>query len=88
MPHNKLATQLNDSPASKLAVAAAAAAAGGDSWQPGRLLPQNPPSPVPRGQGQSLARIMMPHNKLATQLNDSPAYELAVAVAVAGGDSW
>jgi hypothetical protein len=33
MPHNKLATQLNDSPASKLAVAAAAAAAGGDSWQ-------------------------------------------------------
>jgi hypothetical protein len=33
MPHNNLATQLNDSPASKLAVAAAAAAAGGDSWQ-------------------------------------------------------
>ena len=30
----------------------------------------------------------MPHNKLATQLNDSPAYELAVALAVAGGDSW
>ena len=88
MPHNKLVTQLNDSPASKLAVAAAAAAAGGDSWQPGRLLPQNPPSPVPRGQGQSLARIMMLHNKLATQLNDSPASELAVAVAVAGGDSW
>ena len=35
MPHNKLVTQLNDSPASKLAVAAAAAAAGGDSWQHG-----------------------------------------------------
>ena len=30
----------------------------------------------------------MPHNKLATQLNVSPAYELAVALAVAGGDSW
>ena len=88
MPHNKLVTQLNDSPASKLDVAAAAAAAGGDSWQPGRLLPHNPPSPVPRGQGQSLARIMMPHNKLATQLSDSPAYELAVAVAAAGVDSW
>jgi hypothetical protein len=31
---------------------------------------------------------MMPHNKLATQLNDSPASKLAVAAAAAGGDSW
>ena len=28
----------------------------------------------------------MQHNKLATQLNDSPAYELAVAAAAAGGN--
>ena len=45
-------------------------------------------SPTSRGQGQSLARIMMQHNKLATQLNDSPASKLAVAAAAAGGDSW
>jgi hypothetical protein len=114
MPHNKLATQLSDSPASKLAVAGrlAAAVAGGDSWQRdgwrrwplwrqpvssakrgAGLATSSPhaghtPSPASRGHGQSLARIMMPHNKLATQLSDSPASQLAVAAAAAGGDSW
>jgi hypothetical protein len=107
MQHNKLATQLNDSPAFELAVAAAAA--GGDSWQRGvwrrwplqrqpvssgkrgagrAASPPNVPSPTSRQQGQSLARIMMLHNKLATQLNDSPASKLVVAAAAAGGDSW
>ena len=109
MPHNKLATQPNDSPAYELAVAAAAA--GGDSWQrgvcrrwplrrqpassgkrgAGRAAPlPHAPSPTSGGQGQFLARIMMPHTKLATQLNDSPAStgKLAVAAAAAGGVSW
>ena len=71
-----------------MAIAAAACERQKARRRPGSLLPQNPPSPVPRRQGQSLARIMMQHNKLATQPSDSPAYELAVAVAVAGGDSW
>ena len=55
MPHNKLATQLNDSPASKLAVAAAAA--GGDSWQRGGWrrwpLRQQPVSSGKRGAGRA-----------------------------------
>ncbi len=65
----------------EMAIAAAAC-----EWRAGRAAsPSQALSPTSRGQGQSLARTMMPHNKLATQLNDSPASKLAVA---ATADSW